>query len=74
MKTHYEIDGYLTESGALETREVTSRTSTALRVGEKMSKQYPYVEVVLLVTDDEGDPENFSVVQVWRNGKKTIKK
>jgi hypothetical protein len=74
MKTHYEIDGYLTESGALETREVTHRTSTALRVGEKMSKQYPYVEIVLLVTDDEGDPENFSVVQVWRNGKKTIKK
>jgi hypothetical protein len=74
MKTHYESDGYLTESGALETREVTKRTSTALRVGEKMSKRYPYVEVVLLVTDDEGDPENFSVVQVWRNGKKTIKK
>lgn len=74
MKTHYEIDGYLTESGALETREVTKSTSTALRVGEKMSKRYPYVEVVLLVTDDEGDPENFSVVQVWRNGKKTIKK
>jgi hypothetical protein len=74
MKTHYEIDGYLTEGEALETREVTKRTSTALRVGEKMSKQYPYVEVVLLVTDDEGYPENFSVVQVWRNGKKTIKK
>jgi hypothetical protein len=73
MKTHYEIDGYLTESGTLETREVTKRTSTALRVGEKMSKQYPYVEVVLLVTDDEGDPENFSVVQVWRNGVKQLK-
>lgn len=74
MKTHYEIDGYFTESGQLETREVTKRTSTALRLGEKMSEQYPYVEVVLLVTDDYGDPENFSVVQVWRNGKKTIKK
>ena len=73
MKTHYEIDGYLTESGELETRVVTKRTSSALRFGEKMSKQYPYVEVVLLVTSDDGDPEDFSMVQIWRNGVKQLK-
>lgn len=73
MKTHYEIDGYLTESGELETRVVTKRTSSALRFGEQMSKQYPYVEVVLLVTSDDGDPEDFSMVQIWRNGGKQLK-
>lgn len=73
MKTHYEIDGYFTESGQLETREITKRTSTALRLGEKMSKQYPYVEVVLLMTDDDGDPEDFLMVQIWRNGVKQLK-
>lgn len=67
----YEVDGYMSEDGSLESREQFWNKTEALKCGALMSKKYPFVEVnKVLVQIYDGEIEDYECfveqVKVWR--------
>lgn len=70
----YETDSYNQENGELVERDFSLKKADAIKKGEKRSKDFPYVEVSeITYSDYDKDYLDSTLVQVWRNGVKTIK-